>query len=94
MRTLTIDGGGSLIYEWELTLDEWHALHEGLFDVLGCPTAQHRDGSAVDLAERVAVRMGSVGEPRREITVEPATEPAKAPEPVKAPTPSREPVPV
>lgn len=80
----------SLTIRWPITVEDLFEMSDVFTTALGQPVV-FKDGEPYDLEERIRVRMGEVGQPRREITIEPVTQPEKAPEPISTPTPERQP---
>jgi hypothetical protein len=80
-------------FVWPITVDDLFEMTDVFTTALGQPTVT-REGEPYDLDRHIDIRMGSVGEPRREITIEPVTEPSRQPEPISVPEPApeREPI--
>lgn len=72
-------------YAWPITVDDFFEFQDVLTTILGKPTVT-RLGEPYDLDRHIEIRLGEVGVPRREITIEP--EPEKVPEPIKVPEPA------
>lgn len=81
----------SLDIVWPITVDEMFALADCFVDGFGMPSVE-QEGEPVDMEERIRVRMGEIGTPKRTITTEPVETPEKAPEPIQVPS-QPEPVP-
>lgn len=88
--TLELHNKPSQSMIWEITADDLFEMQDVFATILGKP-AVFRHGEPYDLDHHIEVRMGEIGSPKKEITVEPQTQPQKAPEPISTPAPERQP---